>query len=91
LFNPTTEEKVTDVSSGDERDVDLAVEAAKEAFKSWKNTTANERSTLLLNLADVLPKYRDEMAYLDAVTMGAPIKLGWGVPTALAVLKRSLL
>jgi acyl-CoA reductase-like NAD-dependent aldehyde dehydrogenase len=89
LFNPTTEETVTDVSSGDERDVDLAVESAKEAFKCWKNTTANERSTLLHKLADVLPKYADEMTYLDAITMGAPIKGNWGIPVAVGVLKRS--
>jgi acyl-CoA reductase-like NAD-dependent aldehyde dehydrogenase len=61
-----------DVSEGDENDVDKAVEAAKEAFKSWKNTTAALRAGLLRKLGELIFKYADELAYVDAVTMGGP-------------------
>jgi acyl-CoA reductase-like NAD-dependent aldehyde dehydrogenase len=72
LFNPTNEEKVIDVSLGDEKDVDIAVEHAVKAFKTWKHTTSKERGDLLNKLADALPAYQEEMSYLDAVSMGKP-------------------
>lgn len=72
LFNPTTEEKVIDVSEGDEKDVEKAVEAAKAAFKTWKNTPADIRSGLLRTMAELIPQHTEEIAYLDAVTMGGP-------------------
>lgn len=73
LFNPSTEEKVADVSSADERDVDKAVECALAAFKTWKNTSAQEREKLLNKLADLLAEAQDELAYLDAVSMGKTV------------------
>jgi acyl-CoA reductase-like NAD-dependent aldehyde dehydrogenase len=61
-----------DVSEGDEKDVDKAVEAAKEAFKPWKNTTAALRAGLLRKLGELIFNYTDEIAYVEAVTMGGP-------------------
>jgi hypothetical protein len=63
---------VIDVSRGDEKDADIAVEAAVKAFKTWKDTTSKERAALLYKMADLVPKYQDEMSYLDAVSMGKP-------------------
>jgi delta 1-pyrroline-5-carboxylate dehydrogenase len=83
LINPTTEEKVIDISgSGDEKDVDIAVQAAKTAFKTWKDSTSAVRARLLYKVADLIPKYQDEIGYLDAISMGhltnnAHMTCGW--------------
>ena len=76
LFNPTTEEKTVDVSEAQEEDVEIAVEAAKKAFETWKETSAGERAALLLKLADALRAIADENGYLDAITMGRPANQG---------------
>lgn len=82
LFNPATEEKLVDVCEGDENDVDAAVEAAKVAFKTWKDTPASVRGDLLRKLGQLISENTGEIAYLDAVTMGgpsarAPFLLNW--------------
>ena len=43
VINPFTEKVITNVPASDEKDVEIAVEAAKNAFYDWSNLTAGER------------------------------------------------
>ncbi len=53
-------------------DVDDAVAAARDAFRSWRLTTPAARSALLLRAADVLESHADELADLEVADTGKP-------------------
>ena len=45
VINPSTQEAVSSVAYGDERDAKKAVQAAATAFKAWASTPAKKRGT----------------------------------------------
>ena len=47
--SPSTEEVLASISIGNEKDVDKAVNAAKEGFKRWSKTTPSERAKYLIS------------------------------------------
>ena len=51
-------------------DVDKAVDAAWEAFKTWKNTTQKERANILLKVADVIDKNKEHLAKVESMNGG---------------------
>jgi betaine-aldehyde dehydrogenase len=53
-------------------DVDEAVAAALDAFRSWRLTTPAERSALLLRAADLLEAHTNELAALEVADTGKP-------------------
>ncbi|MEJ5306825.1 MAG: aldehyde dehydrogenase family protein [candidate division WOR-3 bacterium] len=55
-------------------DVDLAVRAAKEAFKSWRKVPAAKRGELLGKVGDIMVKRKEEIAKLMTEEMGKIIK-----------------
>jgi acyl-CoA reductase-like NAD-dependent aldehyde dehydrogenase len=54
----------------DEEDVNLAVEAAHEAFRAWGKRPAPERSAILLKFADILERDAEELAYRLSAEQG---------------------
>lgn len=73
--NPSTGELLAVVPEGDIEDIDRAVKAARVAFEGpWSRFTPAERQTLMLVLADVVDAHFDELAWLDSLDMGAPIR-----------------
>lgn len=54
--------------------VDLAVAAASEAFKDWKYVNARERSRLMHKLADLVERDRQELALIETIDNGKPLK-----------------
>jgi aldehyde dehydrogenase (NAD+) len=73
VFNPTTEKVTASIYEALAEDVDVAVDAASAAFPAWSGLPASERGNYLNKLADEIIKAKDEIGYLDAVTMGKPI------------------
>jgi aldehyde dehydrogenase (NAD+) len=76
-INPSTEEVICSVVAGSEKDIDLAVAAAREAFNTtWgKNVTGFERSRLLNKLADLLERDQQELAEIEALNNGKPVRI----------------
>ena len=74
-LNPATEKVITSVAEGDSADIDLAVIAAREAFENgpWKKTDARDRGRILLEIANLIEKNKDELALLDTLDNGKPI------------------
>jgi betaine-aldehyde dehydrogenase len=72
VLNPATAEEIAEAPLSTEEDVNRAVEAAKRAFESWGFTTPQERSNLLLKLADALEDHADELADLESANAGKP-------------------
>ncbi len=71
-INPATEEESARVAKGDERDVDLAVQAARKAFdvSPWPRMNAAERGRIVWKLADLIMANLDEMARLESLCTG---------------------
>lgn len=76
VINPATEEPGTKIVLGSVADVDAAVAAAKEAFKSYSQTTREERLALLGRVIEEYQKRMPDIAASLAVEMGAPVSLG---------------
>ena len=72
--NPFTEEIIAQVPASGEADVNSAVEAAQEAFKSWGKLTASERRDYLRNMADKTRKHAKELAKTITAEMGKPFR-----------------
>jgi aldehyde dehydrogenase (NAD+) len=75
-INPATEEVIAQVAEGDAADIDLAVKAARKAFDSgpWRKTDARERGRLMNKLADLIEQNIDELAELETLDNGKPIR-----------------
>ncbi len=73
VVNPANDEVIANVPASSEEDVNRAVEAAATAFESWKNTTPQDRSLLLLKLADILESRADEFGRLESANAGKPV------------------
>ena len=71
-IDPATEAESARVARGDERDIDLAVQAARRAFDlgPWPKMAAAERARVLWKLADLITANLDEMARLESVNTG---------------------
>ena len=73
VLNPATGEVIAEVPSANAEDVDRAVQAAKQAFVEWRETTPGERAEALLKLADVIDEHADELAELESRNVGKPL------------------
>ena len=74
VFNPHDGSKLADVAEARPADVDRAVEAARSAFPAWSATQASERGRLLLKLADAVESRAEELARLESLDTGHPIR-----------------
>ncbi|MDX2209043.1 MAG: aldehyde dehydrogenase family protein [Sphingopyxis sp.] len=73
VINPATEEVCTTITLGTAADVDAAVAAAKEAFKTFSQTTREERLALLERIVEEYKKRGPDLAKSMAMEMGAPV------------------
>jgi aldehyde dehydrogenase (NAD+) len=71
-INPVDETKIATVHEAGKEDVDLAVKAAAEAFKTWKNSDGSTRRNCLLKLADLLEQNRERLAEVESLDNGKP-------------------
>ena len=56
VVDPSTGEVFAEAPLSGPEDVDLACQAAADAFESWRDTTPSERSRMLLKLADAIER-----------------------------------
>jgi aminomuconate-semialdehyde/2-hydroxymuconate-6-semialdehyde dehydrogenase len=77
------------VADSDERDIELATQAAKKAFKSWSITPKQERSRLMIKIADIIERDLQFFAEAESKDTGKPVKLAKTVdiPRAVSNLK----
>ena len=74
--DPATNQTICQITEGDAADVDLAVAAARRAFDSgpWSRMSAAERGRLLYKLSDLIEKHQEELAALETLDNGKPLK-----------------
>lgn len=75
VINPSNEEVITEVPDASREDLDRAVVAAREAFPAWSSRSTEERAELLLKLADVIEKNKEELTELLMNENGKPLQM----------------
>jgi aldehyde dehydrogenase (NAD+) len=74
VLNPHDGTLLAEVAEAREADVDRAVDAAARAFPAWAKTAAADRGRLLLRLADAIDAHAAELAHLESLDTGHPIR-----------------
>lgn len=74
-FNPAKGEVYSLIPDSDVADVDLAVSAAKRAFKTWSKTPKQERSAILMRISDLIHENLDRLAEAESRDNGKPFSL----------------
>ncbi|MBK8699683.1 MAG: aldehyde dehydrogenase [Saprospiraceae bacterium] len=75
VFNPSNGKVYTHAPNSSAADVDLAVKSAQDAFPSWSNTAVEERSRILMKIADGIDDRFEELAYAETLDNGKPLWL----------------
>jgi acyl-CoA reductase-like NAD-dependent aldehyde dehydrogenase len=75
-INPATGKAITQIAEGDKEDVDRAVKAARAAFDkgSWSRMAPTARKKILMKFAELIEKHTTELALLETMDMGKPIR-----------------
>ena len=74
-INPATEEVLTEVAEASAADVDRAVKAARRAYtRVWSKTSGKDRGKYLFRIARLIQERSRELAVLESLDNGKPIK-----------------
>ncbi len=74
IHNPATGEVVDSVPKGNREDAKRAIDAAYDAFKTWRETSAEERANLLFKGIESVRAHMQELAVLLCREQGKPVK-----------------
>jgi gamma-glutamyl-gamma-aminobutyraldehyde dehydrogenase/4-guanidinobutyraldehyde dehydrogenase/NAD-dependent aldehyde dehydrogenase len=85
-ISPVDGRKLAEVARCESRDVDTAVANARAAFEDgrWAGKAPAERKRTLVRFADLMLAHRDELALLETLDMGKPIRFSLAVDVQLA-------
>lgn len=73
--DPSTNTVFSQIPDSDERDVQVAVDAAKQAFVGWSTMPVKKRSDLLLRIAALIEKNLQRFAEAESLDNGKPVWL----------------
>ena len=83
-INPATEEVLSQVAFAGEQDVDAAVAAARRALPAWRALSGAERGRYLFRIARLIQERARELACLETLNGGKPIREARDVDVPLA-------
>ena len=84
-INPATGEVYSFIPDSDERDVELAVTAARAAFPTWSMMAKEKRSAILIKLSELIQANLEEFAIAESIDNGTPVWLSRTVDIPRAV------
>ncbi len=84
-IEPATGKTYSLVPDSDAADVEAAVATAEKAFAGWSKTPAEERSRILLRVADIIESRLEEIARAETIDNGKPLALARSVDIPRAV------
>ena len=86
-LDPATARPITTVAQAGPEDVDRAVQAARRALENgpWRSLSAADRGRAISRLAGLIEDSADELAELEALDNGKPVKLAKLVDVASSV------
>ena len=83
--DPSRGVEIGEIARGEAADIDAAVEAAERALHGeWGRLTATERGRLLLRLSELIQTRVEELARIEALDVGKPLKQGRADALAMA-------
>jgi aminomuconate-semialdehyde/2-hydroxymuconate-6-semialdehyde dehydrogenase len=74
-IEPATGKAYSQVADSDDRDVELAVAAAENAFTDWSGNSRMDRSRILLRIADLIERDLEKFARAESIDTGKPLSL----------------
>jgi aldehyde dehydrogenase (NAD+) len=89
VLNPHDNSRLAEVAEARAADIDKAVAAAWKAFPAWRAMAAADRGRLLLKLADAIEAHTEELARIESLDTGHPIRdtRGLDVPRTAATFR----
>ena len=84
VFNPFNEEVIGSIPSSKEKELDEALQSAKNAMENWKKTSPWERSKIIKKTADLIKERVDEIANVMTLETGKPLAESKGETMAAA-------
>ena len=72
-YNPATGKVYSLIPDSDEKDVQLAYEAAQAAFPKWAATKKDERSRIMMKIAELIDKNFDRLAIAESMDHGKTV------------------
>jgi 5-carboxymethyl-2-hydroxymuconic-semialdehyde dehydrogenase len=73
-LTPVDDGHLCKVAAGCDRDIDAAANAAQQAFESWKQFDGGQRKRLLHGIADAIEERAEEIALIESIDTGQPIR-----------------
>lgn len=83
--NPATGEPYSLIPDSDDRDVQLAADAAGAAFPAWSMTPVDDRFTILMRLVGLIERDLEALALAESIDNGKPVSLARAVDIPRAV------
>ena len=83
-YSPVDGSLLAEVAEATKEDIDAAVSSAREAFKTWKNSTVKERAKILNQIADIIDANAELLATVETMDNGKPIRETMAVDVPLA-------
>lgn len=74
IYSPVDGSLIGKVQAMTREEVDYSIATAKEAQRSWKTVTINDRANILYKAADLLEEYTDELANIMMMEIGKDMK-----------------
>jgi len=74
-FDPATASVYSLIPNSDASDIEGAVQAAEKAFPAWSVTTIEERSRIMLRIAELIDKNLERLALAESIDNGKPVSL----------------
>ena len=84
-ISPINGKAFCQVPRSNEKDIEIALDAAHAAKDTWGKTTAAERSQVLLNIADVMERNLESIALAETIDNGKPIRESLAADIPLAI------
>lgn len=78
-YEPASGQVYGQIPNSNEDDVEKAYQAANAAFKGWSNTSIDERSRIMLRIADLIEEHLEELAAAESRDNGKPLWLARAV------------
>ena len=70
VYNPALGEQIAEVCFADEKDIDIAVRAAQDAFPGWKDTSLAKRTSIMFAFRQLLDQRKGELAEIITTEHG---------------------
>ena len=78
-FNPSTGQVYSLTPDSDKRDVQAAVDAARNAFLAWSSTSAESRHDVMMQISRLIEESLDDLALAESIDNGKPVALAKAV------------